>query len=230
MESRGFQLLRACRVSPTSLFVSRACTTLRAFSTPATGHVENAHASEAPPGVSPTPQPSSSSSPSSPAPASLPLQDIPAPETIRLRKGTVISAGRMDRTVRVQYNQFMFHKHLNKTFPDKTVYMVADPNNSLRVGDVIEFSNGWRKSRNIRHVVERIIAPFGSRVEERPPILGREQREAKLQEKREEKLERKEKNGKKVSREPYVGKIKKLVQARMAEMTEDEKELLRNID
>lgn len=201
---------------------------MRAFSTPASGHVKNESASNAPPGVRPTPRPRSSLT--SPAPDSMALLGNPLPKVIKQKKGTVISAGLMDRTVRVQYNRFTFHKHLNKTFPDKLVYMVADPNNSLRMGDVIVFSNGWRKTENVRHVVERIVAPFGSRIEDRPPVLSPEQREAMLLKKREEKLKRREERGKKVSREPHVGKIKKLVQARMAEMSEDEKQRLQNIN
>ncbi|KAI5286369.1 hypothetical protein KEM54_006845 [Ascosphaera aggregata] len=107
--------------------------------------------------------------------------------------------------------------------------MVSDPNNSLREGDVIEFSNGWVKSQRVRHVVERIVAPFGSRIEDRPPILSPKEREKMRIEKRAEKLARREKSGKVISREPYVGKIKKLVQQRMAQMSEEEKERLQEI-
>lgn len=55
--------------------------------------------------------------------------------------------------------------------------MVSDPRNSLREGDVIEFSSGWRKSKNVRHVVERIVAPFGDPVDKRPPVMTRAERE-----------------------------------------------------
>ncbi|CAG8876028.1 unnamed protein product [Penicillium nalgiovense] len=77
-----------------------------------------------------------------------------------LKTGTVVSVGRMDRTVR------------------ETHYLVSDPRNSLREGDIIEFSSGAPKSRNVHHVVERIITPFGEGIADRPAVLSKEEREA----------------------------------------------------
>jgi small subunit ribosomal protein S17 len=45
---------------------------------------------------------------------------------------------------------------------------VHDPNNSLRLGDVVAITPGWRVSKTKRHVVKHIVAP-GSGV----PIDGR---------------------------------------------------------
>ncbi|KAL5337914.1 hypothetical protein BJX70DRAFT_368022 [Aspergillus crustosus] len=112
-----------------------------------------------------------------------------APPSLRsypysLKSGTVVSVGRMDRTVRVDHRHTVYDNHLRKNFPAVTTYMVADPQNSLRQGDVIEFSSGYPKSRRVRHVVERIIAPFGEAIEERPAVLTREERGAIRVEKR----------------------------------------------
>lgn len=58
--------------------------------------------------------------------------------------------------------------------------MVHDPRNSLREGDVVEFVDGWRASRRVRHVVERIVAPFGTSPEERPAVMNWQEREEEL--------------------------------------------------
>jgi ribosomal protein S17 len=83
----------------------------------------------------------------------------------------------MDRTVRVSFRHRAWDRHLRKHYPKETQFLVSDPNNSLREGDVIEFSSGAPKSRRVHHVVERIVAPFGTPIEQRPPVLSREQRE-----------------------------------------------------
>ena len=68
--------------------------------------------------------------------------------------------------------------HTNSTqhFPSQTTHLVSDPTSSLVTGDVVRISSGWRTSKHIRHVVTSIVAPFGSPVEDRPPILTEEQR------------------------------------------------------
>lgn len=52
-----------------------------------------------------------------------------------------------------------------------------DARNSLRTGDIVEISPGWRVSKDVRHVVNKIIAPFGEPVESRPGIMSRRERE-----------------------------------------------------
>ena len=92
----------------------------------------------------------------------------------------MISAGRMDRTVRVKVVHQEWDKFFRRYFPKRTNYMVHDPRNSLREGDVVEFVDGWRVSRRVRHVVERIVAPFGTSPEERPPVMNWLEREEEL--------------------------------------------------
>ncbi|KAL4778051.1 hypothetical protein BJX76DRAFT_344250 [Aspergillus varians] len=120
-----------------------------------------------------------------------------APPSLRsypytLKKGTVVSVGRMDRCVRVEHRHTIWDDFLRKNYPKITTFMVSDPRNSLREGDVIEFSSGFPKSRRVRHVVERIIAPFGEAIEDRPAVMSREERDALRAEKRAAKSVRRE--------------------------------------
>lgn len=105
--------------------------------------------------------------------------------------------------------------------------MVSDPRNSLREGDVIEFSSGAPKSRRVRHVVERIIAPFGTAIEDRPPVMTREEREAERAAKRIAKLQRREQRrieeGKGEGVKDHVGRIRRLVLERVGEEEEKKK-------
>ncbi|KAJ5564495.1 hypothetical protein N7513_000737 [Penicillium frequentans] len=115
-----------------------------------------------------------------PSPAS--AQNLKPPALLRsyaytLKTGTVESVGRMERTVRVTQRHNIWDKHIGKFYPKETRYLVSDPLNSLREGDVIEFSSGAPKSRHVHHVVERIITPFAVPIEERPAVMSREQRE-----------------------------------------------------
>ncbi|KKZ66206.1 hypothetical protein EMCG_08094 [[Emmonsia] crescens] len=148
----------------------------------------------------PPPPPPSTSTPATITPT---LTRNP-PARSCLKFGTVLTAGHMDKTVRVLHKHTTYHKKLHKTYPASTIYLVSDPCNSLRQGDVIEFSSGWRTSKNVRHVVERIVAPFGVPVDKRPRVLSWAEREAL-------KAEREEKAGK-VMR---VGRVKRLVGERL---------------
>jgi len=53
---------------------------------------------------------------------------------------------------------------------------VHDPNNSLRTGDVVAITPGWRTSKSKRHVVKHIIAPAQVPIEERNPVPTEEER------------------------------------------------------
>ncbi|GAD94815.1 conserved hypothetical protein [Paecilomyces variotii No. 5] len=166
---------------------------------------------------------SSSSTPSSQQQQQAPPSTIPPPSLrsypYTIRSGTVISVGLMDRTVRVAHRHTIYDSHIRKTYPKTTTYLVSDPRNSLREGDVIEFSSGAPKSRRVRHVVERIVAPFGSRVEDRPAVMSREEREAERIHKREEKLKRREArsaDGEVVTeKKDHVGRIRGLILERV---------------
>ncbi|CAG8220902.1 unnamed protein product [Penicillium salamii] len=95
-----------------------------------------------------------------------------------LKTGTVVSVGRMERTVRVLHRHTVWDRHIRKYYPQETNFLVSDPANSLRSGDVIEFSSGAPKSKHVHHVVERIITPFGESIADRPAVLSKEEREA----------------------------------------------------
>lgn len=46
---------------------------------------------------------------------------------------------------------------------------------------------GWRVSKTVHHVVDKIIAPFGTGIEERPPVPSEVERLAERDRKRAEK-------------------------------------------
>ncbi|EDP55483.1 hypothetical protein KXW98_003138 [Aspergillus fumigatus] len=151
-----------------------------------------------------------------------------APPSLRkypytLKIGTVVSVGRMERTVRVSHRHTTWDPYLRKSYPKITHYLVADPRNSLREGDVIEFSSGFPKSRNVRHVVERIVAPFGSAIEDRPPVMTREERDALRAEKRAAKWQRREarrsQNGEAQGVKEHVGRIRALIYERVGDLS-----------
>ncbi|PHH58567.1 hypothetical protein CDD81_5210 [Ophiocordyceps australis] len=70
--------------------------------------------------------------------------------------GVVVSAGLMQKTA--------------KWFTEPKHYLVHDPNSSLRTGDVVSIVPGWPTSQHKRHLIKHIIAPFGTPIEQRPPI------------------------------------------------------------
>ncbi|KAH9864599.1 hypothetical protein J1614_010534 [Plenodomus biglobosus] len=91
--------------------------------------------------------------------------------------GVVVSAGKMDRAVKVRIAGQEWNKRFRKHFPSHSTYLVGDPNNSLVEGDVVRIASGHRTSTAVRHVVTSIVAPFGEPVENRPPVLSEEQLE-----------------------------------------------------
>jgi hypothetical protein len=70
--------------------------------------------------------------------------------------------------------------------------MVHDPASSLRTGDIISISSGWRVSKNVHHVVRSILAPFGEPIEARPAVPTEEQRMAERVAKQDAKIARKQ--------------------------------------
>lgn len=123
--------------------------------------------------------------------------DTRAPSRLRnyasnLRTGTVVSVGRMDRTVRVLHKNTTWDRKISKYYPQETNFLVSDPVNSLREGDVIEFSSGAPKSRHVHHVVERIITPFGENIADRPAVLTKKEREVEREKRWAEKYVRRE--------------------------------------
>lgn len=70
-------------------------------------------------------------------------------------------------------------------------HLVSDPNDSIRTGDVVKIARVRRISGHIQHVVTEIVAPWGPKIEERPPIMSLEEREARWKVWKEAKTERK---------------------------------------
>jgi len=111
---------------------------------------------------------------------------MPAPQT-RVVNAVVLTAGLMQKTVKVRVGAQKWNKHVRKYFNHPKTMLVHDPRSSLRAGDIIEISAGWRVSRTVRHVVSRIVAPFGEPINARPPVMSEVERLEERREKREEK-------------------------------------------
>ncbi|KAL8375786.1 hypothetical protein RB595_007077 [Gaeumannomyces hyphopodioides] len=105
-------------------------------------------------------------------------------------QGVVVSAGLMDRTVKVRVGGRVWNDQVKKHFKRPETHLVHDPNNSLATGDIISMQPGWRCSRHKRHVVTQIIAAAGRPAEERPPVPSVADRVAEADAKRAAKLER----------------------------------------
>lgn len=123
--------------------------------------------------------------------------------------GVVVSAGLMDKTVKVRVGGQKWNKTVNKAstslladifeslansqmqwFAEPKQYLVHDPNSSVRTGDVVSIVPGWPTSRHKRHVVKHIIAPYGTPIEARPPVPSLEERIAERESKKALKDER----------------------------------------
>ncbi|KFY10898.1 hypothetical protein V492_04785 [Pseudogymnoascus sp. VKM F-4246] len=153
-----------------------------------------------------------------------------APQS-RVINAVVLTAGLMEKTVKVRVGGQKWNKHVRKVrYPLHTAclelllsgyallkeplrqrmpmlivtlqyfnypktYLVHDPRSSLRAGDIIEISPGWRVSKHVRHVVSRIIAPFGEPIEARPSVMTEVERLEERRLKREAKDLRKGKIG-----------------------------------
>ncbi|KAM7221478.1 hypothetical protein V8F06_003050 [Rhypophila decipiens] len=111
-------------------------------------------------------------------------------KSFRELHGVVVSAGLMQRTVKVRVGGMKWNRFLKKSFDNSQTYMVHDPNDSLRTGDVVAITPGERNSKHKRHVVKHIIAPAGTPIEERPPVPTEQERWAALTAKAETKQQR----------------------------------------
>lgn len=137
----------------------------------------------------------------------------------------------MDKCVKVAHRSQIWDAHIRKFYPRVTTFLVSDPCNSLREGDVVEFSSGHRRSKTVRHVVERIVAPFGEPVDARPPIMSAEERMALRVEEIRAKHAKRVKKAMEMGFEgeasavvagPRMGRIKRLVTERVQKMKERE--------
>ncbi|KAI4109241.1 MAG: hypothetical protein L6R37_000672 [Teloschistes peruensis] len=99
------------------------------------------------------------------------------PHPPKILCGTVISAGLMEKAVKVRTSKQVYDSFLRKHYTRQRTHHVSDPNSSLRTGDVVRIAAIKPRGNNdgIRHVVTDILAPWGPAVEERPPIPTFEQ-------------------------------------------------------
>ncbi|KAI0012404.1 nucleic acid-binding protein [Xylariaceae sp. FL0662B] len=98
--------------------------------------------------------------------------------------GIVVSAGLMDKTVKVKLAGMRWEPRVQKYFRDPRFRLVHDPRNSVRQGDVVAITPSWRESQHVRHVVKHIVAPYGAPIDERPPVPTLEERVAEREAKR----------------------------------------------
>ncbi|KAI0024088.1 hypothetical protein F4780DRAFT_776316 [Xylariomycetidae sp. FL0641] len=84
--------------------------------------------------------------------------------------GVVVSAGRMDKTIKVKLGGMRWEDRVQKHFKAPYHRLVHDPRNSVRQGDIVSIAPSWRASQHVRHVVKAIIAPFGEPIESRRPV------------------------------------------------------------
>ncbi|RYO86700.1 hypothetical protein DL766_005814 [Monosporascus sp. MC13-8B] len=113
-----------------------------------------------------------------------------ARQTAKEFHGIVVSAGKMDKTVKVRLGGIRYEPRVQKYFKVPRYKLVHDPCNSLRQGDVVAISPSWRESQHVRHVVKHIIAPYGPPIDGRPPVPTLEERLAERAAKRAAKDER----------------------------------------
>ncbi|PNS16094.1 hypothetical protein CAC42_4495 [Sphaceloma murrayae] len=107
--------------------------------------------------------------------------------------GKVTSVGLMPKTVRVDRSVQEWHRYLRKYYKATKHYLVHDPANSLRMGDVISFGPlPGRTGDNVSNVVREILVPFGQEIGERPPVPTLEMLEEHQERQRSEKRERRE--------------------------------------
>lgn len=73
----------------------------------------------------------------------------------------------------------------------------------------MSISSGWRTSKTKRHVVNRIIAPWGPPIDERPPVPTAAEREAAHAADRAKKLARKQLRARALALEKAVAKAQR---------------------
>lgn len=108
----------------------------------------------------------------------------------RITSGLVVSAGKTPQTAKILLWTQRWEKKVQKNFKVPTYHLVHDPNDSVRQGDVIAVSGGWRSSSNKRMIVRHIVAPYGTPIEERSPVPTVQELLADEAAKRRKKLER----------------------------------------
>jgi small subunit ribosomal protein S17 len=89
----------------------------------------------------------------------------------RLRRGEVISAGR-DKTITVVYRYSAAHPKYSKILRKRTTMHVHDPENTAKLGDIVEVmacrpiskTKHWRLMRIIQRAADRAAIPSAEAV------------------------------------------------------------------
>ncbi|KAI4841888.1 nucleic acid-binding protein [Aureobasidium sp. EXF-8845] len=103
--------------------------------------------------------------------------------------GVVVSAGKMERTVKVRLPSQKWNNYLRKHFKDHSDHLVHDPKSSLNIGDVVAL-RPFRAAKHVHHVVSEILVPFGTPITQRPLVPSEGESQATYNAKRHSKLER----------------------------------------
>lgn len=93
-----------------------------------------------------------------------------APKASKNIVGIVVSAGKMNKTVKVRVTDTVFNKRVQKLFATHKDHLVHDPSSSARLGDVVTIQSGFRVSTQVHHLLRSIVSPMGEGIEERPTI------------------------------------------------------------
>ncbi|KAK0610475.1 hypothetical protein B0T17DRAFT_584811 [Bombardia bombarda] len=104
------------------------------------------------------------------------LKSMKRPAPFRELHGVVVSSGLQPKTIKVRVGGTEWNNFLKKSFNKPKTYLVHDPADSVRTGDVVAITPGERTSKMKRHVVKSIIAPAGVPAEERPAVPTEDQR------------------------------------------------------
>ncbi|KAI9658784.1 MAG: hypothetical protein M1821_002344 [Bathelium mastoideum] len=118
------------------------------------------------------------------AAAAVATKEVAPPPASRHYTGVVVSAGRMNKTVKVRVMKQAWNKKVRKYFDRPVNYLTHDPASSLREGDIIRLASGHRYAKHVRHVATQIIAPFGPPIAERPALPSLEELQAQKDDKR----------------------------------------------
>lgn len=81
-----------------------------------------------------------------------------------------------------------------------TTHLVHDPNSSLIAGDVID-AHPMPVTSNVRHLVAKVVVPFGKNIDERPPIPSLEELLDEYKKKRLAKTQRRAEQARKARKE-----------------------------
>ncbi|MCJ1446080.1 MAG: hypothetical protein MMC23_006585 [Stictis urceolatum] len=95
--------------------------------------------------------------------------------------GRITSAGVTQKSATVLTTFQKFDRYLQRHYTLRRKLHISDPTSSLHTNDVVRFIYHpyLSRSKNIAHTVTEILAPWGPRLHERPPLLTAEERAAR---------------------------------------------------